>query len=327
MILCKTPLRVSFLGGGTDFPEYFCKHGGGAVLGSAIHHHIYHSVMPFHSRLFDYSLRIAYREVECVGKVDDIRHAPFREALKYVGTEKDIEISLTSDLPAFSGLGSSSSFMVGLLNALLAFQGRSVPKLDLAYKAIEIEREVLKESVGCQDQVFAALGGLNLIEFTDVDNIVVHRIPMPRSRQRALEDRLLFYYTGIARRASDLESRKIGNLRAISRHLTQMHGLVDEGYRIITDGRDFDRFGEVLDRAWTLKKQLAPGVTCTAIDDMYDAAKEAGALGGKLLGAGGGGFLLFYVPEERKPFVRQALSDFYEIDIALNAPGSQIVHA
>ena len=326
MILCKTPLRVSFLGGGTDFPAYFRKHGG-AVLGSAVDHNLYHSVMPFHSRLFDYSIRIAYREVERVRRVQDIQHAPFREALQYVGFERDIEVSLTSDLPSFSGLGSSSSFVVGLLNALYAFKGMSIPKLDLAYKAIDIEQNILKESVGCQDQVFAAVGGFNLIEFTESDDIVVHRIPMSSARLKSLEKRLLFYYTGISRRASDLESRKMKKLSGITKHLTQMRKLVDDGYRAITDGENFDPLGILLDRAWTLKKQLAQGVTCETIDDMYTAAKEAGALGGKLLGAGGGGFLLLYVPEDKQPQVRQSLSDFYEIDISLNAPGSQIVHA
>ncbi|MFQ5502749.1 MAG: GHMP kinase, partial [Phycisphaerae bacterium] len=307
MILCKTPLRVSFLGGGTDFPAYFRKHGG-AVLGSAVDHNLYHSVMPFHSRLFDYSIRIAYREVERVRHVQDIQHAPFREAIQSVGFERDIEISLTSDLPSFSGLGSSSSFIVGLLNALYAFKGVSIPKLDLAHKAIDIEQNILKEAVGCQDQVFAAVGGFNLIEFTETENIVVNRIPMSANRMKTLEDRLLFYYTGIARRAADLEAKKMENLAGITKHLTQMRQLVDEGYRAITNGNDFDHFGTLLDKAWALKKELTRGVSCTTIDDMYDAAMEAGALGGKLLGAGGGGFLLFYVPEERQARVRQALS-------------------
>lgn len=325
MILCRTPLRASFLGGGTDFPEFFRQHGG-AVLGSAIDKYIYHSVMPFHSQLFDYSVRIAYREVECVKSVADIRHAPFREVLKAVGIERDVEISLTSDLPSFSGLGSSSSFVVGLLHALLAFRGRIVPRLALAYEAIRIERERLNEAVGCQDQVFAAMGGLNLVEFVAVDNIVVHRVPLSRERQRELESTLMLFYTGIPRKAAELEAQKIRSLPALTGYLLELRKLVDAGYSALVGGPSLGVFGELLDRAWVLKKQLHSGVTTSVIDAMYDAAKEAGALGGKLLGAGGGGFLLFVVPPERKPRVRAALANHFEIEIGLNAPGSQIVH-
>jgi D-glycero-alpha-D-manno-heptose-7-phosphate kinase len=326
MILCKTPLRVSFLGGGTDFPEFFRKHGG-AVLGTAIDKYIYHSVMPFHSRLFDYSVRIAYRDVECVKSVGDIKHAPFREVLKHVGIERDVEISLTSDLPSFSGLGSSSSFIVGLLNATLAFQGKTIPRLELAYTAIEIERERLKESVGCQDQVFAAVGGCDLVEFVDVDRIVVHRLPLGRERLKELERSLLLFYTGIPRRASNIESKKIGNLHNLTEYLLELRGLVDRGFSVLVGGDNLSEFGTLLDRAWQLKKNLHSDVSSPVIDGMYRAATEAGALGGKLLGAGGGGFMLFFVPPERQAKVRAALSNYYEIEISLNAPGSQIVHA
>lgn len=325
MILCKTPLRASFLGGGTDFPEFFRQHGG-AVLGSAIDKYIYHTVMPFHSKLFDYSVRIAYRQVECVKSVEDVQHAPFREVLKAVGIDRDVEISLTSDLPSFSGLGSSSSFVVGLFNALLAFRGRCAGRLELAYKAIEIERERLKESVGCQDQVFAAVGGLNLIEFIDVDNIVVHRLPLGRERLKQLESSLLMFYTGIPRRASDIEAKKINNLHNLTAYFLEMRKLVDQGHDVLVGGGDLADFGRLLNRSWELKRGLHGEVSTSAIDSMYLRAREAGALGGKLLGAGGGGFMLFFVPPERQARVRAALSDCYEITFALNAPGSQIVH-
>lgn len=326
MILCKTPLRASFLGGGTDFPEFFRKHGG-AVLGSAIDKFIYHSVMPFHSALFDYCVRIAYSRVECVASVDQIEHAPFREGLRWVGIERDVEISLTSDLPHFSGLGSSSSFLVGLLNAMLAFQGRAVPRLQLAYKAIEIERDVLGSACGCQDQVFAAVGGLNLIEFIDVDNAVVHRLPLSRERMREFESSLLLFYTGISRRASDMESKKISNLEAITQYLLDMRKLVDDGYDVLVGDKPLSAFGELLHRSWTLKRSLHTEVSSGVIDGIYDTARQAGAIGGKLLGAGGGGFFLFFVPPDKQDAVRKALPDYYEIDISLNAPGSQIVHA
>ncbi len=325
MILCRTPLRASFLGGGTDFPEFFREHSG-AVLGAAIDKYLYHSVMPFHSHLFDYSVRIAYRQVECVKTVSEIQHAPFREVLKFVGIEQDVEISFTSDLPSFSGLGSSSSFVVGLLQALLAFRGRNVSRLELAYRAIEIERDVLKDSVGCQDQTFAAMGGINLIEFVDVDNIIVNRVPLPRERLNELQSQLMLFYTGIPRRAGALEAQKMQNLSQITDYLLEMRKMVDEGYDLLVGRQDIARFGELLHRSWTLKRRLHKAVSTSEIDDMYTAARDAGAVGGKILGAGGGGFLLLLVPPERRDRVRTALSGHFEIEIGLNAPGTQIVY-
>ncbi len=327
MILSKTPLRISFFGGGTDFPEFFRKHpGSGAVLGTAIDKYIYHSVIPFHSALFDYNIRIAYRQVECVSSPDEIKHRPFREVLKFMGIEKDIEIGLTADLPSLSGLGSSSSFVVGLLNALQAYRRTQAGRLELAYDAIRIEREILEETVGCQDQVFAAVGGLDLIEFMDVNNIVVHRLPIGFDRMRELDESLLLFFTGIRRRAEEVEKRKIQNLDIVNDHLVDMRRLVDEGYSILVGNQPLDKFGCLLDRTWELKKKLDTGVTNDSIDLMYRAGIEAGALGGKLLGAGGGGFMLFFVPAERQVSVRAALKDFYEIPFHINAGGSQIVH-
>lgn len=176
MIISQTPFRISFFGGGSDFPEFFEANGGGAVLGTAIDKYVYHSVTQFPSPLFDYAIRLSYSKLECVSSVDSIEHGPFREILKHFGIERDIEINLSADLPSFSGLGSSSSFTVGLLNALHAYEGKFISRQNLAHLAIYIEREVLKKSVGCQDQVFAAYGGLNLVEFNSMDNILVHRI-------------------------------------------------------------------------------------------------------------------------------------------------------
>lgn len=326
MILARTPLRVSFFGGGTDFPDYFKKEGG-AVLGTAIDKYIYHTVLPFHSHLFDYSMRIAYSKVEKVKNINDIEHAPFREIIKYSGIDKNIEVSITSDLPAFSGLGSSSSFTVGLLNALSAHKRELIPHLDLAYKAIDIEQNILHDKVGCQDQVFAAVGGLNLIEFKDTDNITVHKIPLPPERRDELNNSLLLFFTGIKRRASDIEQKKMQNLNKISDHLKDIRKQVDEAYQILTGSGSLTDFGKLLDKTWNIKKNLAKGVSNPEIDEMYNAAIEAGALGGKLLGAGGGGFLLFYVPEDKKAKVRKVLANYYEISFNINAPGSHIVYA
>lgn len=202
MIICQTPLRISFFGGGTDFPEFFTHHHG-AVLGTGIDKYIYHSVSQFPSALFDYSIRLAYRKVECVKHVSEIEHIPFREVLTNLGVDRDVEINLAADLPAYSGLGSSSSFTVGLIHALMAHQGRFISQAELAYEAIRMERQVLKEHVGCQDQVLAAFGGLSLVQFHGEDNIVVSRLPINRGRLQELDDSLLLYFTGITRKAHE----------------------------------------------------------------------------------------------------------------------------
>ncbi|MBI5234050.1 MAG: GHMP kinase [Deltaproteobacteria bacterium] len=327
MIISRTPLRISFFGGGTDLPEFFMKSGRGAVLGTAVDKHIFHSVMPFHSHLFDYSIRISYRKVECVNGVDEIEHAPFRECLKYVGIDRDIEIDLTAELPSFSGMGSSSSFTVGLLNALLAYRGRTVPRMELAYMAIEIEREILKEAVGCQDQVFAAIGGMNVVEFITPRNIVAHSIPLSAQRREELESSFMLFYTGMKRRAASVEAKKINNIDAISGTLKKMLEQVDEGYRILTGTGPLSDFGMLLDNAWRHKRSLEESVSNDAIDKIYDTAVRAGALGGKVVGAGGGGFILFFVPPEKQDNVRKALGDFHQIGFAMNAPGSSIIYS
>ena len=326
MIITQTPLRISFFGGGTDFPEYFRKEQG-AVLGTAIDKYIYHSVIPFHSSLFNYSIRLAYSKVETVSKVDDIEHTPFKEILKYMKISKDVEIGITSDLPAFSGLGSSSSFTVGLLNALHAHKGGMFSPLDLAYKAIDIEQNILHDKVGCQDQTFAAVGGLNLIEFKDVDNIIINRIPLSREKKEEFNNSLMLFFTGIQRRAGKVEEDKLKNLPKIAPNLEEIYRHVEEGYKILTGNRSLSEFGYLLDKTWQMKKNLTAMVSNKQIDEMYQAGIDAGALGGKLLGAGGGGFLLFFVPPEKKNTVRNALSNYYEVDFNIDAPGSHVIYA
>jgi D-glycero-alpha-D-manno-heptose-7-phosphate kinase len=326
MIISKTPLRISFFGGGSDFPEFFHEHGG-AVLGTAIDKHIYHSVTRFPSKLFDYSIRLAYRRVECVKTLQEIEHRPFREILGHFGIEQDVEIGLTADLPSFSGLGSSSSFTVGLLNALSAYTGKFMPKHELARLAIRMERDVLQESVGWQDQIFAAYGGLNLIEFERDGNFTVHRVALPKPRQQELEHSLLLFFTGITRRASDVEKNKIRNLAAIRENLLRMHRMVEQAHGLLTGNAPLSEFGRLLDATWQEKRLLDPGVSSPEIDRLYRLGIEAGALGGKLLGAGGGGFMAFFVPDDRQAAVRAALQNYYEIAFSINAPGSSIVHS
>jgi len=319
-------MRVSFFGGGTDYPEYFERHGG-AVLGTAIDKCAYHSVTRFYSGLFDYSIRIAYREVECVKRVEDIRHDPFRECLRYCGVERDIEVGYSAELPGFTGLGSSATFVVGLLNALHAYRGRFVAPLELAHQAIEIERDILKDPVGCQDQTFAAVGGLNLIEFRGKREIVVHRVCVSDARRRELEAHLMIFYTGIQRRSASVTKGQIARVSENGDRLARMRAIVDEGHRVLTGSGPLSAFGALLHESWRLKAELDAGVADENLWSLYSAGLEAGALGGKLLGAGGGGFLLFFVPPERREAVRARLARLPEISVSINAPGSQVIHA
>ncbi|MBL8212433.1 MAG: hypothetical protein JNK87_17085 [Bryobacterales bacterium] len=327
MIITQTPFRISFFGGGTDYPAYFEKHGGGAVLGTAIDHSAYLSVSRFYSRLFDYSIRIAYRKVECVSSLEDIEHAPFRECLRHCGIESDVELNYTGELPSFSGLGSSSSFTVGLLNALYAFQGRARRPIDLAIEAIHLEQDTLSEAVGCQDQVFAAVGGFKLIEFRTREDIVVHSVPLSHDRLREIEDHLLLLHTGIKRRAADVAKAIIPRLGDQKAHLLRMREMVDDGYSLLTSGADLAKFGELLDEAWQRKRELASGITNPEIESIYERGKAAGASGAKLLGAGGGGCMLFVVDPDRREAVRAAVPELEEIPVGINSPGSHIIHA
>jgi D-glycero-alpha-D-manno-heptose-7-phosphate kinase len=325
MIICQTPFRVSFLGGGTDWPAFFRDHGG-AVLGGTIDQYLYHCATRFPSRLFDYAIRLAYRKVECVRTLDEIEHRPFREILRHFGIARDIEISLASDLPASTGLGASSSFTVGLIHVLTAFQGRRIAPHDLASAAIDVEHRLLGEAVGCQDQVFAAYGGLSVVEFARSGEFTVHPIDMTPRRIKELTQSLLLYFTGQTRPAQEIEREKIARLAENRSRLLTLLRQVDQGHSILTGVGPLDAFGSLLDQAWQEKRALGPRVSNPEIDRLYDRARAAGALGGKLLGAGGGGFLLLYVPPERQPAVQQALADRADVKVRFNSTGSQILY-
>ena len=326
MIITKTPFRISFFGGGTDYPGYFEEHGG-AVLATALDHGAFISATRFYSSLFDYNIRLSYRQVECVKSLDEIKHAAFRECLRYCGITSDIEVDYTAEIPSFSGMGTSSAFVVGLLNALYAFQGRSVKPLDLAYRAIELEIDVMKEAVGCQDQVLAAVGGLSVVEFHSKNNIVVHRLPLSPERVEFFQQHLLLLYTGIRRAASEIATKQINKIPQNIKTLKRMREMVDEGHDCLTGTADIEKFGRLLHESWQLKQSLDSGVANSKIVDLYERGRQGGAFGGKLLGAGGGGFLLFVVPPERRENVRRQLSELHEIPVRINAPGSHIVHA
>jgi D-glycero-alpha-D-manno-heptose-7-phosphate kinase len=326
MIITRTPLRISFFGGGTDFPEFFSKNGG-AVLGTAIDKYIYHTISHVPSWLFNHKIRFAYRKVEFANSLDEIEHIPFREILRYCGILKDIEVNLASDLPAFSGLGSSSSFTVGLVKGLNAFTGKYVNQQELARQAIYIEREVLKEAVGVQDQIFAAYGGLNIIQLSSKNNFSVERIALTGDRLNELDASLMLFFTGITRRAHEVEKKKIQNIANINENLRKMLVLVDRAHTALTSNASLTTFGSLLHETWMEKRLLDPAVSNSDIDLLYEKGVEAGALGGKLLGAGGGGFMLFFVPPERQNRVRLALAAYNEVQFSINAPGSSVIHS
>jgi D-glycero-alpha-D-manno-heptose-7-phosphate kinase len=277
------------------------------------------------SRLFDYSIRVSYRKVELARNLDGIEHNVYRECLRLCALERDIELHAMADLPAFTGLGSSSSFTVSLLHALHAFKGEFKSPQELAYEAIYTERHLLHDNVGCQDQVLAAFGGFNLIEFRSEDNIIVNRVTLSPARLQELQGHMYLVFTGISRKAADVVCSQLKRVADNVPSLRRMRKMVDEGHAILTGGRPIREFGELLHQSWTAKRGLDTSVSNHEIDRLYQAGIEAGAWGGKLLGAGGGGFLLFLAPPEVHARLDQVFASHQKLPIQLSAPGSQII--
>lgn len=326
MIISRAPVRISFFGGGTDYPEYFTRHGG-AVLATAVDKFSYVTASPFLSHLFDYSIRVSYRQAEFVKRVEDIEHNVYRECLKLAGFKKDIELHNVADLPAFTGLGSSSSFTVSLLHALHSFKGEFLTPLQLAYEAIHVERNLLKDNVGCQDQTLAAVGGFNLIEFHAENDFIVRRVPISPQRLRELQQHLFIVFSGVRRKASDVVAKQLKRVDQNTGTLKAMHAMVFEGYDILTTGKPLRKFGELLDAAWQAKRSLDGGISTGEIDEIYRRGLKAGAWGGKLLGAGGGGFILFFAPPKAHAKLQKAFAGHQILNVKINAPGSQIIHS
>jgi D-glycero-alpha-D-manno-heptose-7-phosphate kinase len=326
MIISRAPLRMSFFGGGTDYPEYFVREGG-AVLATAIDKYSYVTASPFQSHLFDYDLRVSYRKVEVVKSVDAIEHNVYRECLRLCGLERDLELHNVADLPAFTGLGSSSAFTVSLLHALHSFKGEYKTADQLAYEAIYVERHVLHDSVGCQDQTLAAFGGFNLMEFRAEDDILVHRVPLTPARLHEFERHLFIIFTGVRRKAADVAAKQLARMAENRQTLRRMRAMVDEGWNILTSDRSVTEFGELLDQAWQAKRSLDDGVSNGEIDRLYGLGRNSGASGGKLLGAGGGGFLLFFAAPEEHSRLRQTFEGYHALGAHINAPGSEIIFA
>lgn len=324
MIISRTPFRVSLFGGGTDYPQWFREHGG-SVLGMAIDKYCYISVRPL-PPFFEHRHRIVYSKIESVNSLDEIQHPAVRGVLKHAGVQIGLEIHHDGDLPARSGMGSSSSFTVGLLNALYALQGRMRSKRQIAEEAIYVEQEVLRENVGCQDQVWAAYGGMNRIDFNEDGTFVVRPMILKKERVAQLMDSLVLYFTGFSRIASEIAAKQIDNLKAKEKSLHIMRDLVDRAEAVLSDpDRDLREIGEMLHASWQLKRELASGVSTGPIDDIYATAIQAGAVGGKLLGAGGGGFLLFYVEPSRQSALRERLDPLIEVKFDIDRAGSSIV--
>lgn len=328
MIISRTPLRVSFLGGGTDYPECISEHGPGAVLGTSIDKYLYCSASRFYSGLFDYSIHLSYREVERVRSLEEIRHIPMRRCLEYAGVLNDVEVGHTAELPAYSGLGSSSAFVVGLLNALYCLKGRRLEPLELARRAIHVERELIGDNVGLQDQTLSAVGGLNLAEFGGPQDIRVRPLELDAQRTASLESHLAMYFTGIQRKASEVISGQVGRVRQNAGSLGRMREMARRGAELLesgSGGAGLDEFGALVAEGWGLKRGLDGSVSSEAIDGMYERGISAGAYGGKLLGAGGGGFLLFVVAPSRRADLDAAMEGLAEVPIKTSRHGSSVI--
>lgn len=320
MIIVQTPLRISFFGGGTDFPSFFMEEGG-CVLSSAIDKYIYVTV----KERFDSKLRIGYTQTEMVDSIDEIQHELIREALQLTGISSSLEITTMGDIPSEgSGLGSSSTVTVGALHALYTYLGEIVSAERLAREACSIEIDKLKKPIGIQDQYIAAYGNLRLFNFLPDGQVKVEKVSLDTEARRALNDRFLLFFTGVSRRADKILNEQQKNIKDRLTILREIKQMVYEAQTMLSRN-DFDAFGSLMHESWKLKKALAGKISNGEIDDLYELARRAGAIGGKITGAGGGGFLLLYVPYERQFAVRNALCDLQELPFRLEPDGTKVI--
>ena len=323
MVITQTPFRMSFFGGGTDFPEYF-KSYGGAVLSTTFDKYCYVSVRHL-PRFFEYRNELIYSKTERVSHTSEIVHPAIRNAMQMMDMH-ELRLTYDADLPARSGLGTSSSFAVGMLNAFHALKGHYAGKRQLADEAIYLERELCAEAGGIQDQIAAAFGGMNRIDF-DADGYRVRPVIIAPERKRELNENLVMFFTGFSRFSADIQNNTVKAMDQKQAELQEMKGLVDEAEAILTDRHtDLDEFGRLLDHTWRLKRGISKGISTDTIDGMYERARRAGALGGKLLGAGGGGFLLFYVDREHRAELMKAMKDLLYIPFEFENAGSTVIH-
>ena len=322
MIITKTPFRMSFFGGGTDFPGYYNEHGG-SVISTTFDKYCMVSVghLP---RFFDYANQLTYSRIERTKTVDEIEHPAVRNAMKYLDMH-ELRIDYEADLPARSGLGTSSSFAVGMLNAFYALKGKYVDKKQLADDAIYLERTLCNESGGVQDQIAASFGGLNRIDFYE-GGYNVSPVIISADRKRQLNNNLMLFFTGFARFSGEIAQAQEKNIKDKQAELKEMHRLVDDAHKVLTSKTDLNEFGKLLDYTWKLKRGMTSIISNDSIDEMYRRAINAGALGGKLLGAGGGGFILLYVEKDKQPMVKQALNDLLYIPFEFENDGTKIIY-
>lgn len=323
MIITKTPFRMSFFGGGTDMEEFFRQYGG-AVLSTTFDKYCYVNVRHL-PRFFDYTTELSYSKTERVTDIEDIEHPAIRNAMKMLDMH-EIRLTYEADLPARSGLGTSSSFAVGMLNAFYALKGKYVDKKELADEAIYLERVLCAEAGGWQDQIAASFGGFNRINF-NADGYEVMPVIISPERKRRLNDNLLMFFTGFTRFSSDVQKANRQGYHDKTAELKEMLSLVDDAERVLTDKTtDLDDFGRLLDHTWKLKRQTGAAISTDSIDALYSKGIAAGALGGKLLGAGGGGFLVFYVKPEYRESVMKAMSDLLYISFRFEDGGTRVIH-
>ncbi len=323
MIITKTPFRMSFFGGGTDLPEFFREHGG-AVISTTFDKYCYVNVRHL-PRFFDYTNEIFYSRIERVKDISEIEHPLVRNAMEQLHMQ-ELRLTYEADLPARSGLGTSSSFAVGMLNAFYALKGKYASKKKLADQAIYLERVLCQEAGGWQDQIAASFGGFNRIDFTP-DGYSVKPIIISNERKERLNDNLMMFFTGFTRTSADIQAQVNQSGTDRTAGLIEMLKLVDTAEEILLDKTiSLNEFGRLLDYTWELKRGLSPIVSTNSIDDLYRKGKEAGAIGGKLLGAGGGGFLVFYVDQEHRAAVREAMSDLLYVPFRFETGGTRVIH-
>jgi len=326
VIISRTPFRISFFGGGTDYPDWYLKEGG-AVLSTTIDKYCYltcRQLPPF----FADKHRIVWSHIETISSISAILHPAAREGLKFLGFDDSVglEIHHQGDLPARTGMGSSSAFAVGLIKAMTALRGRMIGKHELALQAIELEQHVLKECVGSQDQVAAAYGGLNLIYFLPSGDIRVEPVTIPKARIEELDQSLMMFYTGTTRFASEIAAKVVANMGSKQQQLRQMRDMVDRAVEILNSDTDLTAFGELLHQSWLLKRELSSAISNSVVDGIYSTAMESGAIGGKLLGAGDAGFMIFFVPPDKQERVKQALAQYLRVPFSFETEGSTIIH-
>jgi len=324
MIISRTPYRISLFGGGTDYPKWYLEHGG-AVLGTAINKYCYISIRdlpPF----FEHRHRIVYSRIELVDDIGEIQHPAVRAVLGEFPLQAGIELHHDGDLPARSGLGSSSAFTAGLVTALQARNGKMISLKELAKHVIRIEQDVIGENVGSQDQIWAAYGGTNLITFDTDGSFDVRQIPLHAEYKRELQSHMMLMFTGLTRIASEIAGSVISSIDDRETELKEMREMVDEGMKLMTDERhSIADLGRLLHESWLRKRSLTTGISNSTIDEIYDIAMSSGAYGGKLLGAGGGGFMLFLAPPEVQEKIREQLKPIIQVDVEIGASGSRVV--